>query len=237
MSKDSHGSEYYTLWGERGEHSQAWWKFVDNFHLGRKGYFPVTDIPRRMLDMVAVDPEQDCLFVVHYYSQVSPEGIGYSWPAACIGYHSDNPHGRFPDRWEAESNEPGVGYDDVFFVTKHVLHCSKDHIPYAVAKPKDLYGWIRPFEADRGAIVDIGFAEIVGFKDVCKKTLKREAFWEQIAERNPDKATCPRCENNYLEKDMVLDRIIPGAKGGKYERGNTQALCYNCNLLKRDKTE
>lgn len=40
---------------------------------------------------------------------------------------------------------------------------------------------------------------------------------------------CWCCGDLLFEKDMTVDRIIPGCKGGKYVRGNIRPACAACN--------
>ena len=45
-------------------------------------------------------------------------------------------------------------------------------------------------------------------------------------------ATGERCLNCGAEENLVLDHVIPIAKGGRSELGNLQMLCATCNRLK-----
>ena len=143
----------------------------------------------------------------------------------------------------AHKNDPGV------LTLQHPLPERGENEECFYHNPSDLYAWVCNdevydtvgFNGGGGRVrygewLDLCVAEIAlrPFKNPRKK---EEFFANQKSATDPDKATCPRCGNDYLIKDMVFDRIHPGAKGGKYEDGNVQLLCYNCNLLKRDKTE
>ena len=69
----------------------------------------------------------------------------------------------------------------------------------------------------------------------CTPENRRRLFTAQRNMLNePGKATCPQCQNEYLNKDLVWARIKPDALGGKYEEGNVQLWCYNCNLKHGD---
>lgn len=40
---------------------------------------------------------------------------------------------------------------------------------------------------------------------------------------------CWRCELSMLEHEFEVDRVIPGAFGGTYARGNIRPACGPCN--------
>jgi hypothetical protein len=62
-----------------------------------------------------------------------------------------------------------------------------------------------------------------------KRKSKREKVWER------DKGICQLCAQAVPLKRMTLDRVIPGAKGGKYTEENCQTACGPCNNRKGDK--
>lgn len=41
---------------------------------------------------------------------------------------------------------------------------------------------------------------------------------------------CYRCGDLMSEKEMTIDRIIPGHKGGTYRRNNIRPACGPCNF-------
>ncbi len=41
------------------------------------------------------------------------------------------------------------------------------------------------------------------------------------------------CVECGARSNLTIDRIIPGSRGGKYEQGNLQILCYECNCCKK----
>jgi len=59
---------------------------------------------------------------------------------------------------------------------------------------------------------------------------KRRALREKILKR--DNNECLRCG---AKENLTIDRIKPGAQGGKYEFENCQTLCEFCNNRKGDK--
>ena len=59
-----------------------------------------------------------------------------------------------------------------------------------------------------------------------KKQLKYQLFWHQ-------NANCARCgERMRAGASVHLDRIKPGAEGGRYTEQNCELLCADCNLSK-----
>jgi 5-methylcytosine-specific restriction endonuclease McrA len=46
-----------------------------------------------------------------------------------------------------------------------------------------------------------------------------------------DGTTCPcaACGATLDETTITVDRIVPGAEGGRYVRGNIQPMCAPCN--------
>ena len=47
---------------------------------------------------------------------------------------------------------------------------------------------------------------------------------------------CNGCGTDYLPKDLTLDHIKPGSKGGSNETDNLQLLCHNCNSIKGNRS-
>ncbi|MCY3810274.1 MAG: HNH endonuclease signature motif containing protein [Gammaproteobacteria bacterium] len=59
-----------------------------------------------------------------------------------------------------------------------------------------------------------------------RKSLKFRLFWTQNAD-------CAQCgERMRAGASVHLDRIEPGARGGRYTERNCQLLCADCNLSK-----
>jgi 5-methylcytosine-specific restriction endonuclease McrA len=45
----------------------------------------------------------------------------------------------------------------------------------------------------------------------------------------PGHCRCYRCGVLLCEVNVTVDRIVPGAKGGKYVRSNCRPACGRCN--------
>lgn len=45
----------------------------------------------------------------------------------------------------------------------------------------------------------------------------------------PGKCRCYRCGNLLDEKNVTIDRIVPGCLGGRYVRSNIRPACGRCN--------
>ena len=46
----------------------------------------------------------------------------------------------------------------------------------------------------------------------------------------PDRARCAHCETIVTYETMEVDRIVPGALGGRYIRSNIWPSCQSCNM-------
>lgn len=44
-----------------------------------------------------------------------------------------------------------------------------------------------------------------------------------------EKAPCYRCSILLDEKELTVDRVVPGAEGGTYRRDNIRPACGPCN--------
>lgn len=42
---------------------------------------------------------------------------------------------------------------------------------------------------------------------------------------------CWRCGRRLLEEEVTIDRVVPGAHGGRYTRDNIRPCCAPCNSL------
>ncbi len=61
-----------------------------------------------------------------------------------------------------------------------------------------------------------------------RKLQKQHKFWyATLAQTNGE-----HCANCGETKDLVLDHVIPIAKGGRSRLGNLQLLCATCNRIK-----
>lgn len=45
---------------------------------------------------------------------------------------------------------------------------------------------------------------------------------------------CRRCKSTYAERELVIDHIVPVARGGSGHEDNLQTLCRECNAEKSD---
>ena len=57
---------------------------------------------------------------------------------------------------------------------------------------------------------------------------KLQLYWNQ-------EGMCPGCDGRIRLDNMEMDRLVPGAAGGKYTVGNVQLLCSSCNRIKGDR--
>ena len=48
---------------------------------------------------------------------------------------------------------------------------------------------------------------------------------------------CAGCQEPFLRRNLEIDRIVPKARGGKYEWGNVQLLCNWCNPMKGNRSQ
>jgi len=60
-----------------------------------------------------------------------------------------------------------------------------------------------------------------------RKRMKRQV-WER------DRGICQLCAREIRPWQTSLDRVVPGAQGGRYALGNVQATCRPCNARKGD---
>lgn len=51
----------------------------------------------------------------------------------------------------------------------------------------------------------------------------------RIEPEGPPTCRCYRCLTVLTEKTMTVDRIVPGAHGGTYRKGNVRPACKSCN--------
>lgn len=58
---------------------------------------------------------------------------------------------------------------------------------------------------------------------------KAVLWWEQ-------EGRCNGCRDYKRFEDLEMDRIDPGAHGGRYAAGNVQLLCGPCNKIKGDRS-
>lgn len=47
----------------------------------------------------------------------------------------------------------------------------------------------------------------------------------------PGYCRCYRCGEYLSDLTVTVDRIVPGAKGGKYTRNNIRPACATCNSV------
>lgn len=61
---------------------------------------------------------------------------------------------------------------------------------------------------------------------------RRRKFLLKTYESNKSPGTCRcyRCGKVLNRHQLTIDRIVPGAKGGKYVRHNIRPACAPCNM-------
>lgn len=58
----------------------------------------------------------------------------------------------------------------------------------------------------------------------------RRAYLLRVYESNvPGHCRCYRCGWLLYNETLTVDRIVPGAKGGRYVRSNIRPACAGCN--------
>ena len=58
---------------------------------------------------------------------------------------------------------------------------------------------------------------------------RRRKAWMLVVFGDGTTAPCYRCGIRLTFTTMTVDRIIPGAEGGRYVRGNIRPACGPCN--------
>ena len=53
--------------------------------------------------------------------------------------------------------------------------------------------------------------------------------WLKHAYKKAVGFTCEHCEEEFLEDELVIHRIIPGYKKGTYRPGNVKVICEKCH--------
>jgi 5-methylcytosine-specific restriction endonuclease McrA len=64
-----------------------------------------------------------------------------------------------------------------------------------------------------------------------QRKARRAWLLEVYAADVPGSCRCYRCGVLLTESTVTVDRIVPGCKGGKYERTNIRPACGPCNSL------
>lgn len=63
---------------------------------------------------------------------------------------------------------------------------------------------------------------------------KKEVPWSKGAVHIRDQYVCQYCRDDIPKKRATIDHVIPVAKGGKNNWGNTVCCCFDCNNKKGD---
>ena len=82
---------------------------------------------------------------------------------------------------------------------------------------------------ERDRKIDEEYRQVLAEEARELKGEKKEEYKNRLIEEQRNK--CKVCKND-LHRSPHLDRIVPGAQGGKYTEGNLQVLCARCNLIK-----
>lgn len=63
---------------------------------------------------------------------------------------------------------------------------------------------------------------------------RRRKQWLLDTFGDGETAPCVHCQGTLDFDSLTVDRIIPGAEGGRYTRDNIQPACLGCNVARSD---